>query len=102
MQTPPTPNLPLCRYVLFDPLISKIILERNKLSRFPNFWTKLQKFSQKKIFPHLVNLVNNLLFFQVVWLSIADFIYTRVGDTSSVGISVLRSVRLLRIFKVTR
>jgi len=62
----------------------------------------LQKFSQKKIFPHLVNLVNNLLFFQVVWLSIADFIYTRVGDTSSVGISVLRSVRLLRIFKVTR
>jgi len=23
----------------------------------------LQKFSQKKIFPHLVNLVNNLLFF---------------------------------------
>uniref|UniRef100_A0A7M5WIZ7 Voltage-dependent calcium channel alpha-1 subunit IQ domain-containing protein n=2 Tax=Clytia hemisphaerica TaxID=252671 RepID=A0A7M5WIZ7_9CNID len=40
--------------------------------------------------------------FVVVWLSIADLIQTRIQNTSSIGISVLRSVRLLRIFKVTR
>ncbi|XP_057298022.1 voltage-dependent L-type calcium channel subunit alpha-1S-like isoform X2 [Hydractinia symbiolongicarpus] len=44
----------------------------------------------------------NVYDFIIVWLSIADLLYKHLQNTGSIGVSVLRSVRLLRIFKVTR
>ncbi|XP_065654096.1 voltage-dependent L-type calcium channel subunit alpha-1D isoform X2 [Hydra vulgaris] len=40
--------------------------------------------------------------FAVVWLSTADLAYNWFYSSNSIGISVLRSIRLLRIFELTR
>ena len=58
------------------------------------------KFTKKKLqffFPHKFD-----TFEQVIVGSLFEVIWTEVNPDDSVGISVLRALRLLRIFKVTR